>query len=148
MTGVTPDREQGFTLIELLIVIMISGLILSALSTAFITTMRGSQNVHEMFIQSHDAQLLATSFVSDVQSANPLTVDTAATSRAPGRIPGRFSCGFSGRSDQVLKAFSASYRLVPPTPPPTPPATAPSRSSSARRRFLLRFGERRQPCLR
>src|SRR5437763_13707933 len=80
----TRHEEGGFTLIELLIAITVSGLILSALTTAFITTIRGTKDLHDRFVQSHDAQLLAAYFPSDVQSADPnIPISTSASAWAP-----------------------------------------------------------------
>src|ERR1044071_10493789 len=108
------EREDGFTLIELVIAIAILGIVTSGLATAFITTIRGTKDLHNRFIESQDAQLLATYFPSDVQSANPTTIDTSAS-------PADECSGVTGtnvirmrwtQSDgTTLSAFSASYRL-------------------------------------
>jgi prepilin-type N-terminal cleavage/methylation domain-containing protein len=119
-------QDEGFTLIELLMAIVVSGLILGALATAFIATMAGSQNVHERFIESHDAQLLSTYFPSDVQSANPTMVnppDDAGqldTTGCGGATSGThvIRLQWTERDDlnadvnKRLAVFSASYRLV------------------------------------
>ena len=109
-------RDEGFTLIELLMAIAISGIILSAVGTAFIATMRGTQDLHDKLIESHDAQLLAGYLISDSQSADPASVDTA-TGTGTG-------CGGATSGTNVLRlqwtqvegatqtAFSASYRVV------------------------------------
>src|SRR2546426_11542537 len=78
MSRQSSEREQGFTLIELLVAITISGLIISALVTGFIVTMKGTAGAHDRFVESNGAQTLATYFTSDVQSANPSMVSTAA----------------------------------------------------------------------
>jgi prepilin-type N-terminal cleavage/methylation domain-containing protein len=109
------EREEGFTLIELLIAITIMGVVISGLATAFVTTLRGTKDLHNRFIESQDAQLLATYFPSDVQSANPTMIDTSAS-------PADECNGVTGanivrmrwtQSDgATLTAFSASYRLT------------------------------------
>jgi prepilin-type N-terminal cleavage/methylation domain-containing protein len=127
MMDETRSSEHGFTLIELLIAMMVSGLILAAASTGFITTARGMVDLHDRFVQSHDAQLLAAYFPSDVQSANPnLGVDTN---------PGAWAicAGSAPADDNVLQLqwvettgavatpFAVSYRTREvPRPSPAP----------------------------
>src|SRR5437764_5047596 len=109
-------QESGFTLVELLVAIMVSGLILTAVGTAFIVTARGSQNVHDRFIESHDAELLATYFPTDVQSANPTLIEL------PGDTDVSDCTGVTGtravrflwtETDETTKTvFSSSYQVV------------------------------------
>jgi prepilin-type N-terminal cleavage/methylation domain-containing protein len=117
-------NESGFTLIELLIATVVGGLILGAVGTAFIVTARGSQGVHERLMQSQDAQLIATNFTSDVQSADPSLVDPT-TAVAPGTSTGCGGAASPGENllrlqwtemtaaDQMT-AYSVSYRINPP----------------------------------
>lgn len=109
------ERDEGFTLVELLIAIMILGIVTSGLATAFTTTIRGTKDLHERFLESQDAQLLAIYFPSDVQSANPTTINSSAS-------PSDECNGMDGtnvvrmrwtqRDAATLTAFSASYRLT------------------------------------
>ncbi|MDX6299678.1 MAG: hypothetical protein QOF53_892 [Nocardioidaceae bacterium] len=113
-------QNEGFTLIELLIAIVISGLILGALATGFIATMAGSQNVHDRFVESHDAQLLSTYFPTDVQSADPTMMNPDTTTGCGGPTSGThvIRLQWTERDDlnadpnKRLAVFSASYRLV------------------------------------
>ena len=108
-------RDEGFTLIELLMSIAISGIILAAVGTAFITTMKGTQDLHDKLIESHDAQLLASYLTSDSQSADPGSVDTA-SGTATGCLGGTGTNVLRLQWTQVegatQTAFSASYRVV------------------------------------
>lgn len=109
-------REEGFTLIELLIAITISSILIGAIGTAFLATMKGTQNLHETFVESHDAQLLATYLTSDAASADPVLVDTASTTAT--------GCGGPTSGTNVLRmewsqvegstttTFAVSYRVV------------------------------------
>jgi len=112
----TDDREAGFTLIELLIAIMVSGLILTALSTAFIVAMKGTAGANDRFVESHGAQTLATYFASDVQSANPGMVDTApATGTGCNSTPAGTNVVRMQWTEMTtatrMTAFSAAYRM-------------------------------------
>jgi prepilin-type N-terminal cleavage/methylation domain-containing protein len=110
------DREEGFTLIELLIAMVVSGLILSALTTGFIVAMKGTAGAHDRFVASNGAQTLATYFTSDVQSANPSTVSTAAedtgcSSTAPASTTNVLRLQWTEMTTATeMSAFSVSYR--------------------------------------
>src|SRR5687767_5573095 len=126
MLGKNIHGDQGFTLIELLVAIMISGLILGALTTGFIVTLKGTKGTHERLVESHDAQLLAAYLPSDAQSADPalialdgpaVTATTTPTGCGAGSVP---PGGSTNRlrlqwtelaSDATLTGFSVSYRL-------------------------------------
>lgn len=118
-------RDQGFTLIELMIAITVSGLILSALSLGFITTIRGTKDLHDRFVQSHDAQLLAAYFPADVQSADPtLPLSTSAsawapcTGTSPASEPNILHMQWTETNGAATTAFAVSYRTrqVPVVP--------------------------------
>jgi prepilin-type N-terminal cleavage/methylation domain-containing protein len=106
--------EEGFTLIELLIAITVSGIILSALATGFIATMAGTQNMHDHFVESHDAQLLATYFPSDVQSADPTMINPDPADACGTPTSGTHVIRFQWQENDGtnLTVFSASYRQL------------------------------------
>src|SRR5437899_11658830 len=115
----TGHDERGFTLIELLIAITVSGLILSALTTGFIVMIRGTKDLHDRFVQTHDAQLLAAYFPSDVQSADPnITPSTNASAWAPcpaasnpgGSVPNVLQLQWSETNGATTTSFAVSYR--------------------------------------
>ena len=130
MMDETRSGERGFTLIELLIAMMVSGLILAAASTGFITTARGMVGLHDRFVQSHDAQLLAAYFPSDVQSANPnLGIETFDTNSGAwavcaGPAPAddnMLQLQWAETTGVVATQFAVSYRIREvPRPPPAP----------------------------
>src|SRR5437764_15001712 len=106
-------QEGGFTLIELLMAITLSGIILGAVSTGFLVMMKGTQNVHDRFVESHDAQLLATYLPSDVQSANPTLIDDPDVSECTGTSGTHVLRLLWTESDGTNKTvFSASYQIV------------------------------------
>jgi large repetitive protein len=69
MKRLTRARDQGFTLVELLVVITIMPLIVGAIATGFITTLRNDTSVTNRVSDSHDAQITSAYFERDVQSA-------------------------------------------------------------------------------
>jgi prepilin-type N-terminal cleavage/methylation domain-containing protein len=68
--------EAGFTLVELLIVIVLLGLVTAALTSSFITALRGNDTAAQRVDETNDAQLVASFLVRDAQAAggsNPAT---------------------------------------------------------------------------
>jgi prepilin-type N-terminal cleavage/methylation domain-containing protein len=64
------ERDQrGFTLVELLVVVAVLGIILSAVAGSLIVVVRTTGATAHRLSQSHDAQLLSTWLVPDLQSA-------------------------------------------------------------------------------
>ena len=122
------QNDQGFTLIELLMAITVTGIIFAALTTGYVSALKGTKGAHERLTESHDAQLLAIHFPSDVQSAdaelialNPGTVTDSATSSGcgTGSVPPADSENklrvqwTEVTAGSTLTAFSAAYRLEP-----------------------------------
>jgi prepilin-type N-terminal cleavage/methylation domain-containing protein len=113
--------EQGFTLIELLISIVVSGIIMSALVTGFIVVLRASAGAHDRFVASNGSQTLATYFTSDVQSANPTMVSTAAVGTGcsastplPAGSTNLLRLQWTEMTTATkMTAFSVSYRTEP-----------------------------------
>jgi prepilin-type N-terminal cleavage/methylation domain-containing protein len=104
------DDEQGFTLIELLVVVVIIPLVIGAISVALITVMTQQTNVTNKVSDSQDTQMVAASFVQDVQSASQIT--TSSTVSNP------VSCGTQkpilsllwGTSPQVVVSYDVVQR--------------------------------------
>lgn len=65
-------NEAGFTLVELLIAISIIGMIMGAISVAFIVSLRVTDETQSRLEESHAADLTSAYFVSDFQSAETL----------------------------------------------------------------------------
>lgn len=112
----TSDREQGFTLIELLMAMTISGILIVALATGFVSTMRGTAGAHERFVASNGAHTLATYLTSDALSANPSLATTdpvvdSGCASTPGSTTNVLRLQWSEKSSATkLTAFSVSYR--------------------------------------
>jgi prepilin-type N-terminal cleavage/methylation domain-containing protein len=70
--------EQGFTLIELLIATVVVGIIASAVTGAIVLACRTTDVTTNRVSQSADAQLISAYFVTDVQSAEDVSMASAA----------------------------------------------------------------------
>lgn len=71
-------NDSGFTLIELLLTTVILGIIIIALGEATISIINNTDASNQTLVRSHDAQMAASYFANDVQSAYTIdTVDTA-----------------------------------------------------------------------
>lgn len=113
-------HEGGFTLIELLIATVVAGILMSAVVTSFVATANGTKDLHDRFVQSQDAQLLAAHFPSDVQSADPnIAVDTAQTTAAgwavcsgaaPAGTTNVLQLRWNETSGATTTQFAAAYR--------------------------------------
>lgn len=62
--------DDGYTLIELLVTVVILGVIIGPLASAFAVSVRTAKPTQERFERSHDAQLAANYVVTDAQSAD------------------------------------------------------------------------------
>lgn len=96
-------NDAGFTLPELLITIVILGVIMFALSEAFIAVLKSNQTTTDRLGQSHDAQLVANYLVQDAQSADGTGVSTTAL------------CGQSGSSALSLRWTSVDSSFTSTT---------------------------------
>jgi prepilin-type N-terminal cleavage/methylation domain-containing protein len=111
-------RETGFTLIELLMAIALSGILIVAITTGFITTLRGTATAHDRLVASNGSHTLASYFIADVESANPDLATTATTATMgcaspPPTSPNVLHLQWSERKTSIeLRAFSVSYRIL------------------------------------
>jgi prepilin-type N-terminal cleavage/methylation domain-containing protein len=117
MSSRSSNQENGFTLIELVIAIAISGILIGAIGTAFITSLRGTATAHDRFVASNGAHTLSTYFTTDVQSTNPdmVSTDPAATlgcaSEPPSTTRNVLRLRWSEQTTATdVTAFSVSYR--------------------------------------
>jgi prepilin-type N-terminal cleavage/methylation domain-containing protein len=102
--------DEGFTLIELLVVILILPIIIGATSLSLISVFSLKSSVSDRLGASADAQVVAASFYSDVQSAAQFTTKPTPTNPAP-----------CGTSTQILgfqwgvtsPTTVVSYEIVP-----------------------------------
>jgi prepilin-type N-terminal cleavage/methylation domain-containing protein len=91
--------DDGFTLIEVLVSISILGVIMVVLCTAVIMGLRSTTDANVKFDQSNTAEFVNLHFTGDVQGADVVSVDNAAS-----------SCG--GAAELKLTSPSATDRIV------------------------------------
>lgn len=72
------NDEAGFSLMELLIVIVLMGIITGAITTAFITSIKANRQVATVIPGPQASQSLASWLKSDIESAIPSSISTAA----------------------------------------------------------------------
>jgi prepilin-type N-terminal cleavage/methylation domain-containing protein len=94
--------DDGVTLVELLVCIAIMGVVASALAMSFFASTRSIDQSSLRMANTHDSQMAASLFSSDMQSANWLWTKNA--------LPGFETCG-SGES-LVTFAWPGSDRLT------------------------------------
>ena len=82
--------EAGVTLIELLVAVVISGIIVSAIAGSIIVGFKTTDKTTTRLAESHDTQLVANYFPSDVSSARfaDISVATTPSSGCTGLAPG------------------------------------------------------------
>ena len=69
--------ESGFTLIEVLMTVMLSGILIGALSLGILTYMKGAAATTALLSETGELQIAASHFATDVQSAESVTVPPA-----------------------------------------------------------------------
>lgn len=69
-------RDEGVTLIELLVCMLIVSVVGSALAMSFFASTRAIESSSDRMANSHDSQMAASFFTSDMQSANVLSTGT------------------------------------------------------------------------
>lgn len=75
--------EAGFTLVELLIVVVLIPIIVGAVATAIVVSLRNQTSVANRITDSNSAQIASAFFVRDVQSAAFVTTNGAVTGPVP-----------------------------------------------------------------
>jgi prepilin-type N-terminal cleavage/methylation domain-containing protein len=81
----SPTRDEGgFTLIELLITMLILPIIMAAIASGLIAVLSIQGSVSNRVSDSGDAQITSANFIQDVQSAELITTDHAASKCGPG----------------------------------------------------------------
>src|SRR5688500_4295475 len=86
-TDGTQESEAGMTLIEILMGVVLSGIMIAALVGGIMAYMRGAAATTYLLKETPELQLVATTFGTDVQSAE--TVTKPATGATP-------ACGTAG----------------------------------------------------
>src|SRR5690349_18388327 len=88
-------RERGFTLIEVLVGVALTGIVMVPLSMAMVVGYRTVFGAQQKLTSSTEAQLIASTFPADVQSAgatgvnptDPVNVNTCAAKPEDGETP-------------------------------------------------------------
>lgn len=70
-------RQQGQSLIEMLVVVFILGLVLAAITGAFLVVQRSSDEIDNRFENTGEAQKLIAALTKDVRTATPLSAGTS-----------------------------------------------------------------------
>ncbi|HUZ40904.1 MAG TPA: prepilin-type N-terminal cleavage/methylation domain-containing protein [Acidimicrobiales bacterium] len=115
--AVTLRDEGGFTLIELLIVVIIMPLVVGAMGLGLITILQMQTSVTSSTGNTADAQITASVFVKDVQSASDITaMPTPIICNAPGETTDTQLLGLQWDNGQGSNGEdSVSYVSVPVT---------------------------------
>lgn len=93
------DAERGTTLIELLMGIVVTGIILGALTGGIMTYLQSANGVRYLLSETPELQLAATRFASDIQSSVTVSTPSAGSTPACGSLP-------SGASSTTLVDLS------------------------------------------
>src|SRR6266536_219395 len=76
-------NERGYTLIEMLTVMVIMGVITTALTTVFVTASHNELDMNNRFRAQQEARLALDRFRREVHCANSVALGTAATPAGP-----------------------------------------------------------------
>lgn len=80
--------EAGLTLIEMLLTVVISGILIAALSLGIMTYMKGAAATNALLSETGELQIAASHFASDVQSAESVTVPPTGVCNTTPPTPG------------------------------------------------------------
>ena len=125
------DRDEGgFSLIELAVAISVLGLVMGGLVGVFVTLLELAPTTGSIFSESHDAQLAASYWVTDVESADNVSTGARACPTSPaGSTPlVSFqwpSAGGAGSSSIRPKSGSPTTSAARPSPRSRPTRSRP-----------------------
>jgi prepilin-type N-terminal cleavage/methylation domain-containing protein len=113
------DDERGFTLVELIIGIAITGLLISAISSALFVALRTTDLTNKRMAESHDVQIVSAYLANDVQSASGVNAPNATTDctgvfttlitftySTSGNPTAVYKCGTVNGETQVTRTFN------------------------------------------
>jgi prepilin-type N-terminal cleavage/methylation domain-containing protein len=98
--------EAGFTLIEVLLSVVISGILISALSLGILTYIKGASATTALLTETGELQIAASHFASDVQSAESLTVPPTGVCNTTPTTPGVAMVDLAWRDWTTPTAFT------------------------------------------
>jgi Tfp pilus assembly protein PilV len=111
-----PGAENGFTLVELLMVVLMTGIIITALASAFTVGLQNTSATGTRLSESGDLQLLSAYFPSDAQNAGPLPADVTTTASATAGCTGSLLGGnvlaLRWQDGQTLAEYGVTYRTA------------------------------------
>jgi prepilin-type N-terminal cleavage/methylation domain-containing protein len=124
-------NEEGFTLVELMIGMVIISLLIGAMGSALIVSLRTTDATNQRMAQNHDVQITSSYLANDVQSAAGVSVDNSTTDCsgafttlvtftywAPGNPPtpngptAVYKCGTAGGETRVTRTFNGATVVV------------------------------------
>jgi prepilin-type N-terminal cleavage/methylation domain-containing protein len=118
--------ESGFTLVELVIGIAITGLLISAISSALFVALRTTEVTNKRMAESHDVQIASAYLANDVQSASSVNAPNATTNcsgtfttlitftyATSGNPAAVYKCGTAANGEtQVTRTFNNGTPIV------------------------------------
>src|SRR2546427_5190279 len=112
--------EQGFTLVEVIIGTLIASMVVGAIGSALIVTLRTTGATSSRMSENHDVQITSSYLANDVQSASGITVGNTTnncsgafitlvtfTYAASGNPAAVYQCGTASNGEtQVTRTFA------------------------------------------
>jgi prepilin-type N-terminal cleavage/methylation domain-containing protein len=120
------DRDDGFTLIEIIVATIITGIIIVAIGSALVVTLRTNDSTDQRISENHDVQIESAYLANDVQSAASVNVPGSGancsggfttlvtlTYGGTGSPAAVYSCGTASNGEtQVTRTFGGGLPIV------------------------------------
>jgi prepilin-type N-terminal cleavage/methylation domain-containing protein len=117
--------ESGFTLVELIIGVAIVGLLMTAIASALIVSLRTTGVTNSRLAESHDVQISSSYLANDMQSSASIFVPNSSATCAStptelirfnyygGSLEASYSCGLATNGEtQVTRSFNGSSQIL------------------------------------
>jgi prepilin-type N-terminal cleavage/methylation domain-containing protein len=117
--------EGGFTLVELIIGVAIVGLLMVAIASALIVSLRTTGVTNSRLAESHDVQISSSYLANDMQSAQSISVPNSAATCAGSpttlisfayytvSLTASYACGTGTNGEtQVTRSFNGSSQIL------------------------------------
>ena len=118
-------EERGFTLVELMIGMVIISLLIGAMGSALVVSLRSTDATNQRMSENHDVQITSSYLANDVQSAAGVTVGSGGscsgafttvvtfTYAATGNPTAVYQCGTASNGEtQVTRTFAGGSPIV------------------------------------